>query len=428
METNDLIKVLWVEDDPEVIFTYPLDAENYELELVPVDCWDDARIQLENKFNQWSAIILDAKCKYHRGSEDNAIVFLREALDDISTICERKGRIIPWYVLTGGDKSEVSDSINDKRMKWDADWTMATHKKYYSKNVDNESLYSRIKSHAQKSPRFQIIEMYYDIFEQLKRLDNYVYEDIATIFEAMYFPKSHPDFNPRLFFNPLRRALEYIFRALRDAGIIPEAFFDRGNVNLNQCFMFLIGRDAEKLGYRYGTIGEKVVPRHINAMMSLIINLGNSNSHSTEQSHLTELSEDEIQKYDSHIKSMGSDSRLLIFSIALQFCEITQWMNNYIVEHPNRDANLKKCVKLENEERDGAMNSDLTGIVEREKGYFHVGGKYCLNPKTIQQNGWLGKRIRILHYVNNTNERTKDLFPLFANSIQLIEEPENGSK
>ena len=100
MDTNDLIKVLWVEDDPDVTNTYPLEAENYDLELVPIGCWDDAKVELENKFNQRSAIILDAKCKYQRDSKDNAIVFLREALDDISTICEKKGRIIPWYVLT----------------------------------------------------------------------------------------------------------------------------------------------------------------------------------------------------------------------------------------------------------------------------------------------------------------------------------------
>ena len=144
MDTNDLIKVLWVEDDPDVTSTYPLEAENYDLELVPISCWDDAKVELENKFNKWSAIILDAKCKYHRDSKDNAIVFLREALDDISTICEKKGRIIPWYVLTGGDESEVSDSINDKRLKWDKDWTDKEKKKYYSKDLDRDALYDRI--------------------------------------------------------------------------------------------------------------------------------------------------------------------------------------------------------------------------------------------------------------------------------------------
>ena len=129
----DLIQVLWVEDDPGVIESYPLEAYNFGVQLVAFPCWDEAKAALENDFDCWSAIILDAKCKYHRDSEDNAVRFLGRALNDIALICEKRGRVIPWYVLTGGDAEEVSDSINDDRMKWDADWTNSTHKEYYSK-------------------------------------------------------------------------------------------------------------------------------------------------------------------------------------------------------------------------------------------------------------------------------------------------------
>ena len=422
MDTNDLIKVLWVEDDPDVTNTYPLEAENYDLELVPIGCWDDAKVELDNKFNQWSAIILDAKCKYHRDSKDNAIVFLREALDDISTICEKKGRIIPWYVLTGGDESEVSDSINDKRLKWDKDWTDKKKKKYYSKDLDREALYDRIRSHNQKSYRLQIIEMYQKTADQLLQLNKDVYEDVLTILETMHFPKSHPDFTPRLFYNPMRKALEYVYRSFGNAGIIPEEFFSKGNVNLNQCFMFLIGRDAEKIGYRYGNAGDRIAPRHIHDMMSLIINLGNSNSHSTDYSHSTELSEDELQNYDNHINTTGVNSHFLIFSIALQFCEILQWMNHYIKGHPDNNENLRKCVKIEK------FNDDeLEGVVEVQK-IYHIGRKFGVNPGFVLKNGWIGKKVKIIKYGSNTDENLQKLYPYFASNVQLVEEPENGSK
>ena len=114
MGNPDLIKVLWVEDDPDVLESYPDEACEYGLKLVPHLCWDDAKSALESDFDSWSAIILDAKCKYHRDSADNAVEFLREALDDISTICEKKGRIIPWYVLTGGSETEVSERHKKK--------------------------------------------------------------------------------------------------------------------------------------------------------------------------------------------------------------------------------------------------------------------------------------------------------------------------
>ena len=423
METTDFIKVLWVEDDQSVIDTYPLEAENYDLELVSASCWDDAKVELEDKFDQWSAIILDAKCKYHRDSEDNAVVFLREALDDISTICEKKGRVIPWYVLTGGDKTDVSDSINDKRLKWDKEWTDREKKKYYSKDTDRESLYGRIKSHCQKSYRLQIVEMYHETNEQLLRLNIDVCEDILTILEAMHFPKSHPDFVPRLFYNPMRRALEYVFRALGEVGIIPEVFFSKGAVNLNQCFMFLIGRDAEKMGYRYGNAGDRVVPRHIHDMMSLIINLGNTNSHSTNQSHITELSEAEVQRYENQIISSGVNSRFMIFSMALQFCEIVQWMNIYKNEHPEKAANLAKCVKIEVPDDVASIQpNELIGIVEMDNKLFHVGNKFGVHPGFVTKHGLVGKKVKILKYDVNIDERAKEYYPYYASVIQPLEE------
>jgi hypothetical protein len=418
MEDYDLIQVLWVEDDPEVTETYPVKAESFGLELVPFPCWDEAKVALEKEYDRWAAIILDAKCKQHRESADNAVRFLGEALKDIATISKERRRVIPWYILTGGAESEVSDSITDDRMKWDADWTEISHKKYYSKNVDNETLFKRIKKHAKKSNRIQIREIYQDTFKQLSTLKNKeVFEDISMILEAMHFPNAYSNFTPRLFYNPMRKALECVFRLAGNIGIIPEDFFAGGIVNLNQCFMFIIGRDAEKVGYRYGTTGEKIAPRHIHDMMSLIINLGNSNSHSTESSHPTELTEEEIQNYDNHIKSIGGDSKLLIFSIALQLCEIVKWMNQYITMNSDKERNKGKYIKLD----------DLIGIIELHNGLYHIGSKISV---LIKQKEWIGKKAQILKFSHNTNSKTKDTYPFFAhyNDIRIIEEHENGSK
>ena len=432
MEDYDLIQVLWVEDDPKVTETYPIKAESFGLELVSFPCWDDAKVALETEYDRWAAIILDAKCKFHRDSADSAIVFLREALKDIAAISKDKRRVIPWYVLTGGAESEVSDSINDDRLQWDADWTELNHKKYYSKNVDNESLYERIKSHARKSTRIQIQELYRETFNSLSSLGKEVCDDISVILEAMHFPEAHPNFTPRLFYNPMRKALEGVFRLAGKADIIPNDFFAGGIVNLNQCFMFMIGRDAEKLGYRYGAYGEKIAPRHIQDIMSLIINLGNSNSHSTESSHLTELNEEEIEKYDNHIIALGGNSRLLIFSIALQLCEVTQWMNHYIEKHLDKEKNRQKWVKIEvkiddkKEKGNDVLDSELIGVLEEHEGIFHMGTKFSV---LLKRKEWLGKTIKVLNYVVNTNPKTNK-YPYFIREqdFELLDEIENGSK
>ena len=407
---NHYLQVLWVEDDPDVTLTYPLEAVKYGLQLVSFPCWDDAKAVLERDYNRWSAIILDAKCRQHRESEDNAVRFLGEALKDIASLSEKKRRIIPWYVLTGGAETEVSNSITDDRNKWDADWTK---KKYYSKNVDNESLYTRIRDHANKSPRIQIQEMYRDTYNNLSQLNPEVCDDILTILETMHFPDSHPDFNPRYFYNPLRKALEYVFRSTQKVKIIPDDFFKGGIVNINQCFLFLIGKPADKLGYKHKDGG--ITPRHIQDMMSLIINLGNANSHSVVPSHATELSEEEIHNFDNHIKAIRGNSKLLVFSIALQFCEILQWTNNYIKEHPNKDENMKQWM------RTNESNSDeKIGVVDFHDGLYHIGDKYLLNGKMVVQKGWLGRKVKILGEDKNKTTSSKQ-YPFFAYLIEPID-------
>lgn len=115
-----LIQVLWIEDDPVVTNSYPAEAEQYDLQLVHFPCWDDAKVALESDFNRWEAIILDAKCKVHAGSTDNAPQFLGNVILGITSICQKKQRPIPWYVLTGDGSKEVLDSIPENRqgMGW----------------------------------------------------------------------------------------------------------------------------------------------------------------------------------------------------------------------------------------------------------------------------------------------------------------------
>lgn len=119
---DSLIQVLWVEDDPEITQTYPLEAAIHDIQLVPFSCWQEAEKALESDFKRWSAIVLDAKCKYKKDSHDNATQFLMQALVSIARICAQHYCIIPWYILSGGSEEELSDLINDSREEWDSDW------------------------------------------------------------------------------------------------------------------------------------------------------------------------------------------------------------------------------------------------------------------------------------------------------------------
>lgn len=334
----DLTQVLWVEDDPLVIEQYPLKAENFGLQLVAYPCWDDAKAALENDFDRWSAIILDAKCKHHTDSEDNAIRFLGEALKDITLICDKRGRVVPWYVLTGGDSEEVSDSINDDRMTWDADWTNSTHRKYYSKNIDNDILYRRVRNHARISPRLQIQQMYKEVFNAIEEcgIDDMGYNALEDLLIPIHFPDTivSKDYNDK--FEKAREVLEYIFRSMATKGLLP----DWGKqVNFAWSSCILSGMPATNTkGVAIYESRKRILPMAMTKTIKAIVNIIPPFCHSENNT------EENISKkeYMEHVHS----STFLLKSFTLQLCDLILFYRSYIREYPDDERNRLEWDKV----------------------------------------------------------------------------------
>lgn len=333
MKHYDLIQVLWVEDDEKVTKTYPVKAKLLGLQLVPHLCWDDAKVALEREYDRWSAIILDAKCKHHRESADNAVRFLGEALKDISTIAQKKGRTIPWYILTGGDESEVSDSINDDRMEWDSDWTVAKHKNYYSKATDRDELYRRIRYRASISPRLQIQKMYRNVFEAIEEcnIDIEAYNALEDLLIPIHFPDEidAKDYNDK--FQKARDVLEYIFRSMSTFGILPNW---GKQVNLTASSLLLDNMDFKnKDDSPIVTSRARILPKELSRIMKVMVNIIPPFCHSDSGI------EDNVRKKE-YINSVDN-STFLLKSFTLQFCDLILWYRNYLREHPDKEENAK---------------------------------------------------------------------------------------
>ncbi len=333
MKHYDLIQVLWVEDDEKVTKTYPVKAKLLGLQLVPHLCWDDAKVALEREYDRWSAIILDAKCKHHRESADNAVRFLGEALKDISTIAQKKGRTIPWYILTGGDESEVSDSINDDRMEWDSDWTVAKHKNYYSKATDRDELYRRIRYRASISPRLQIQKMYRNVFKAIEEcnIDIEAYNALEDLLIPIHFPDEidAKDYNDK--FQKARDVLEYIFRSMSTFGILPNW---GKQVNLTASSLLLDNMDFKnKDDSPIVTSRARILPKELSRIMKVMVNIIPPFCHSDSGI------EDNVRKKE-YINSVDN-STFLLKSFTLQFCDLILWYRNYLREHPDKEENAK---------------------------------------------------------------------------------------
>ena len=350
-EKENLIQVLWVEDDPQITRIYPMEAERYGIELVPFGCWEEAEKALTTDFKRWSAIVLDAKCKYKRESHDNAAVFLTQAMHAIDTICASHHRILPWYVLSGGSEEELNDLIIDSREEWDGNWN---RRKYYSKATDRETLFHRIPYHARISPEMQIRLVHYpDVFKAIREsgLDS----DVEVYMEDLLMPihsqnyTSGKDYNDNM--TKVRKCIEHIFQSMAQHGILPnkksggqyvmhDILTDkRGSINNTWCSMILAGKQIVKDGNALIT-SENILPNVLKDSFQRLVEISAAYEHADNKAS-TEEQKANSRHTEEFLASIGNASYLLR-SMAMELCTIILWYNSYLKGHGDEEINALK--------------------------------------------------------------------------------------
>lgn len=346
---ENLIQVLWVEDDPLVTNAYPLEAARYGIQLVPFNCWEDAQKALEADFKRWSAIVLDAKCKYKHNSHDNAAVFLTQAIHAIDTICANRHRILPWYVLSGGSEDELNDLIIDSREEWDGDWN---DKKYYSKTTDREMLFRRIPYHAKISPEMQIRLVHYpDVFKAIRNIG--LDEEVEILMEDLLLPIHFQKYTGKEYNNlmtKVRKCIEYIFQSMAEKGLLPNQKKDNkfiphdilsdkrgGTINTTWCSLLISGKNVE--------LGDKVIIKSLKNILPNVLKnsfldlkeITGSNEHSCNK----EASEEQQKNTRNTPEFLASinNAPYLLRGMAMNLCCIIIWYANYISEHNDEEIN-----------------------------------------------------------------------------------------
>lgn len=413
---NTMYEVIWIDDEWDKMTQFKEECEViHHINLHPFRTQKAGMDALDKDLGKWDAILLDAKMfDQSEENEEARLVGLRKAIEHINQLSLR--RKIPYFISTG-----QPDLMDDATFK-------DSYGKYYIKERDDLQLIADIKEAVSKSSRFQVKSLYSEAIEQLSLLNEDAANFMLDILETMHFPASHPDFKPVLYYNQLRQILEWNYREANKYGVIPDECIVDGIVNLNQCTCYLSGKDAINVGIRYGEKrGEndfdRIVPQYIEKMIFMILNLGNINSHTAV------LNEKERHDFDLFLKNRVNNSQYLIYSLALQVCEITLWLKKYISNHKDTEANRKKCKCLETSHgvkeqipTDNIKEEEQVGIVEFHDGIYHIGNKFYLNPKTIQQRGWLGKKVKVVKKDINTNPASSKKYPFFAYNVQPVED------
>ena len=388
-------EVIWIDDEWEKMDAFKEECEViHQIYLRPFSTQKAGMDEFDKNPKKWDAIILDAKLE----KDGVGVTGLREAVTHINQVS--LSHKIPYFISTGQPDLMGNETFEQ------------AFGKYYIKERDDQKLIEDIKLAAGKSSRFQTKTFYLDAIEQLQSFDDaWCCEKILDILETMHFPEKNID--PLLYYNPLRQTLEYIFRKASKAGIIPDEFIgkEKDDVNLNQCLQFLSGGNADWIGIRFGGPKESVVPVHIKNMMFQILNLGNINSHSRT------LDDDEQRKLGAYFKENVCNSRYLIYSLALQICEIVIFMGKYLDAHKDSSENEKQFKTFGTVELIEGNNSICVIKSKRPGRELCI----CISAKYASRENLIGKKVVVIEESPNTNTETKVEYPYSATKVKPLE-------
>lgn len=186
--------------------------------------------ELDRNLNSWDAVILDAKMFDESEDETPKLDGLRKAIRHIDQLSMKKS--IPYFISTGQPDLMDNDTFSQ------------SFGHFYVKEKDDLELIDKLKEAIDSTPRRQVQSLYSDAIEQLSKIAPDAKEAILDIFEAMHFPDMHKDFKPVLYYNQLRQILESVFRVANKVEIIPDVCIQNDVVNLNQCYHYLSGNNA----------------------------------------------------------------------------------------------------------------------------------------------------------------------------------------
>jgi hypothetical protein len=380
---KERFNVIWIDDEWDKMDQFiVMCREIHQIYLEPFRTSREGMNALENNLDKWDAVILDANVFNESENEVADLIGLRNSVNKLNQLKSKKD--IPYFISTG-----QKVLFNDKTFN-------SIYDKFYIKEKDDDKLIQDLKDKVKSSSRWQIRNRYSEVFSSMDKM-NFppdIQSTFTDVLETLHEPSSHPDFNAILYYNQLRKMVEYLFRAANAVGLIPDEC-TANKVNLKNSLCYLKGDNVPVINLMYTGEGKRIIPTHIEWFLNSILYLGNINSHTTQ------LDDEEEQRVNEFLYK--THSNYTIFALSLQMCEVVLWFSEYIKSHPDKVQNLRYCFKSNKYE--GAVMMPE----KDEKGRFHCEG--CL--VMLNDKFWNGGRIKLKEIQPNTST-SKALYPYYA--------------
>ena len=159
---------------------------------------------------------------------------------------------------------------------------------------------------------------------------------MMDMLSAFYYPADNWQFKYEG--NPLRKVMEYIFRAAYNHGLLPLECFEHNNqLNLLESNRYMSGQETKHSRLRYGNNGDSIFPKYIGDIALQILNFTNADSHTNEEHPYT---------IDDKDLEISENEKELFFSYVLQLCHVIKFFGAFVDSHNDKEANkrMKKVV------------------------------------------------------------------------------------
>lgn len=381
---DKIYQIIWADDEIDALLDETGKAVISQHHVEVVKCYNGAMLEekLRNTSHRIDAVIVDANFTAKNYTPDEKDVSgLRRAMRLIGEY-----RHLPFYLYT--QRGNLSDLVDEDELSYFKDNNAILFK------GDNLSpLLDRIKNDVDKinSAEFQIDNQYKKELSCCKKFDNYCSGNSYNIIHSLLIKNQENDLqNSEIHLNEFRTLLENMNTVAVNYGIVPE------KLSLNDFSKFLCRHKDSKI-----LVNDDILPKALYEILFYVVRLVQDGSHDMPNLQYG------IRRYihDTH-------DVLIIRSILFAVMEIITWFTCYVEKHPDKEENLKRCVKRDDEPK---------GIIEQdEKGYYHIDNKYSV---LIKNRELIGKKVRILNSKDNTSSSTKKYYPLFVREedLQLLE-------
>lgn len=430
-----IYKVLWIDDQLEIVQGYQLLAGLRNIRLIHFENWRDAQPTLEREFGELTAIILDANCKLDASQQAPSERFLGNVLSSLMKMFGDRHREIPWYILSAGTMTNFDTITNvlisEDRRSREVDWGETVYyKDKIASQKEQNALFENIIRTGNSQSNNIVLYRHRSAFEYMGQ-DALISDDARKIMlkalAVLYYPEEN--INYEFAGNPIRKVVEYMLKAALKNGLLTNNFLDKkGFVIIWDSMQYLCGMEPTNVPFRFGKRGSKkdysdnesVLPTTCYNTFRCLLNYVNVDSHT--------LGEEDGSPY-----KIDAESKDLFFAYVLFLCHIITCFGKYVEQHPNIEENRAKLTPI-GDRKPSKEFQDTEPTVEFVKndtadsligkvfqainmgGCFTLGG--CKVSKEIKLQ--LLQKARIEEVIVNTDNDSKK-YPFIVTKITPVE-------